>query len=301
MSDRDEILARLKALLESVHCLDDPTLLPEMQGLVQDAQRSQVTETTTADEHVFQGMIGSCPAMLSIRELCRRFALVSAPVLVRGESGTGKDLVAKAIHELGPRAGKPFVSENCAAIPETLLESVLFGHVRGAFTGAVRDHPGHFVTAHKSTLFLDEIGDMPLAMQSKLLRVLQEGEVRPVGGSKVRRVDVRVIAATNQNLEKMVPQGRFREDLYYRLDVLQVGLPPLRERGADIVMLARHLLEAACRRDGRQRTLSPAVEKVIAEARWPGNVRQLQNEMQRAAALVEGSVIESGDLSGELG
>ena len=229
--------------------------------------------------------------MLDVRELCKRFALVSAPVLIRGESGTGKDLVAKAIHELGPRAGKTFVSENCAAIPETLLESVLFGHVRGAFTGAVRDHPGHFVAADKSTLFLDEIGDMPLAMQAKLLRVLQEGEVRPVGGSKVRRVDVRVIAATNQDLEAMVPAGRFREDLYYRLDVLQVRLSPLRERGADIVLLARHLLEAACRRDGRQRTLSPAAEQLISEARWPGNVRQLQNEMQRATALVEGPVI----------
>ena len=221
-------------------------------------------------------------------------------MLVRGESGTGKDLVARAIHELGPRSSKPLVSENCAAIPETLLESVLFGHVRGAFTGAVRDHPGHFVAADKGTLFLDEIGDMALAMQVKLLRVLQEGEVRPVGGTKVRRIDVRVIAATNQNLEAMVPQGRFREDLYYRLDVLQIGLPPLRERGSDIVLLARHFLGEAGRRDGRQRTLSPAAEKVIAEARWPGNVRQLQNEMQRAAALVEGSVVEPTDLSDQL-
>ena len=301
MSDRDEILARLKALLEGARALDDPTLLPEIQGLVQDVQQEQSTQTTTtAGENTFYGMIGDCPAVLAVQELCRRFARVSAPVLVRGESGTGKDLVARAIHELGPRAGKPLVSENCAAIPETLLESVLFGHVRGAFTGAVRDHPGHFVAADKGTLFLDEIGDMALAMQVKLLRVLQEGEVRPVGGTKVRRIDVRVIAATNQNLEAMVPQGRFREDLYYRLDVLQIGLPPLRERGSDIVLLARHFLGEASRRDGRQRTLSPAAEKVIAEARWPGNVRQLQNEMQRAAALVEGSVVEPTDLSDQL-
>ena len=301
MSDRDEILARLKALLEGARALDDPTLLPEMQGLVQDVQQEQSPQTTTtAGENTFHGMIGDCPAVLEVQELCRRFARVSAPVLVRGESGTGKDLVARAIHELGPRAGKPLVSENCAAIPETLLESVLFGHVRGAFTGAVRDHPGHFVAADKGTLFLDEIGDMAPAMQAKLLRVLQEGEVRPVGGTKVRRIAVRVIAATNQDLEAMVPQGRFREDLYYRLDVLQLRLPTLRERGSDIVLLARHFLGEAGRRDGRQRTLSPAAEKVIAEAGWPGNVRQLQNEMQRAAALVEGSVVEPTDLSDQL-
>jgi transcriptional regulator with GAF, ATPase, and Fis domain len=164
----------------------------------------------------------------------------------------------------------------------------------------VRDHPGHFVAADKGTLFLDEIGDMALAMQVKLLRVLQEGEVRPVGGSKVRRVDVRVIAATNQDLEAMVAEGRFREDLYYRLDVLHLSLPPLRERGPDILSLARHFLAVACRRDGRHLTLSPAAEQLIAEARWPGNVRQLQNEMQRAAALVEGEVIEPQDLSQDL-
>jgi len=299
LSDRDEILTRLKALLQTASALDDPTLLPEMQGLVQDAQRAQTAQTTTGGEVAFHGMIGSCAAMQAVQELCKRFAGVSSPVLVRGESGTGKDLVAKAIHELGARAAKPFVSENCAAIPETLLESVLFGHVRGAFTGAVRDHPGHFVAADKGTLFLDEIGDMPLAMQAKLLRVLQEGEVRPVGGSKIRRVDVRVIAATNQDLEALVSKRRFREDLYYRLDVLQVRLPPLRERGADVLLLARHFLAAACHRDGRRRILSPAAEKVIAAAPWRGNVRQLQNEMQRAVALVEGEVIEPQDLSEE--
>jgi len=300
LSERDEILARLKALLETASTLDDQALLPEMQVLVQDMQRAQSAATIAGGPASFHGMIGSCPALLQVQGLCKRFAMVSAPVLVRGESGTGKDLVAKAIHELSPRADKPFVSENCAAIPETLLESVLFGHVRGAFTGAVRDHPGHFVAADKGTLFLDEIGDMPLAMQVKLLRVLQEGEVRPVGGSKVRRVDVRVIAATNQNLETMVAERRFREDLYYRLDVLQVALPPLRDRGPDVLLLAHHLLAAACRRDGRLRTLSPAAEKVIATARWPGNVRQLQNEMQRAAALVETQVIEPQDLSADL-
>jgi transcriptional regulator with PAS, ATPase and Fis domain len=300
LSDREEILARLMALLETARAVDDPTLLPEMQGMVQDMQRAQVAQTTPDRVDTFHGMIGNCPPMRAVQDLCKRFAAVSAPVLVRGESGTGKDLVARAIHELSPRAGGPFISENCAAIPETLLESVLFGHVRGAFTGAVRDHPGHFVAAHKGTLFLDEIGDMPLAMQAKLLRVLQEGEVRPVGGSKVRRVDVRVLAATNQDLEAMVAKGRFREDLYYRLDVLQVGLPPLRDRGPDILLLARHFLAEAGRRDGRRRTLSPAAEKVIAEARWPGNVRQLQNEMQRAAALVETETIEPKDLSGDL-
>jgi len=300
LSEREDILSRLKGLLDAARALDDSTLLPAMQGLVQETQRAQAAEALPHGNASFHGMIGECPAMRAVQALCRRFAMVSVPVLVRGESGTGKDLVARAIHELSPRAGKPFVSENCAAIPETLLESVLFGHVRGAFTGAVRDHPGHFVAADKGTLFLDEIGDMALAMQAKLLRVLQEGEVRPVGGNKVRRVDVRVIAATNQDLETMVSEGRFREDLYYRLDVLQVRLPPLRDRGPDILLLARHLLGEACRRDGRRRTLSPGAEKVIAAARWPGNVRQLQNEIQRAAALVETEVIEAKDLSPDL-
>ncbi|MCK5940391.1 MAG: sigma 54-interacting transcriptional regulator, partial [Planctomycetes bacterium] len=216
-----------------------------------------------------------------------------------GESGTGKERVAQAVHELSPRRAQPFVAENCAAIPDTLLESVLFGHKRGAFTGAIKDHPGHFLAAHKGTLFLDEIGEMPMPMQAKLLRTLQEGEVRAVGDSKVRKVDVRVIAATNQDLERAVKEGRFREDLYFRLNVLRLSLPPLRDRGDDIVVLARRFLAEACRRSGRALRLSAAAEQELGKRRWPGNVRQLQNEMQRVSALTDGPEVGPEDLSVE--
>ncbi|MCC6785547.1 MAG: sigma-54-dependent Fis family transcriptional regulator [Planctomycetes bacterium] len=245
-------------------------------------------------------MIGRCPAILALRDKLTRFARVPSSVLIRGESGTGKDLVARILHQLGPRAKKPMVAENCAAIPETLLESVLFGHARGAFTGAVRDHDGHFVAAHGGTLFLDEIGDTSPAMQSKLLRALQEGEIRPVGSEKVRKVDVRVIAATNRDLEQLVTQGKFRQDLFYRLNVLQLWLPPLRERGEDIVLLARRVLADAARRAGRTLRFSAAAEAVLLRARWPGNVRQLQNEAQRLAALADGPEVGPADLSPEL-
>jgi len=217
-------------------------------------------------------------------------------VLVRGESGTGKDLVAKILHRLSPRRDGPMVAENCAAIPETLLESTLFGHVRGAFTGAVRDHEGHFVAAHGGTLFLDEIGDMPLTMQAKLLRALQEGEIRPVGGEKTRRVDVRVIAATNRDLEALVRTGAFREDLFYRLNVLQLTLPPLRARGEDVVLLARRILADAARRAGRDLVLSQEAEAALCARPWPGNIRQLQNELQRVATLTDGPVVTPADL-----
>ncbi|MFM1871156.1 MAG: hypothetical protein RL398_578, partial [Planctomycetota bacterium] len=206
--------------------------------------------------------------------------------------------VAHALHAVSPRADKPFVAENCAAIPETLLESVLFGHKRGSFTGAIADHPGHFVQAHGGTLFLDEIGEMKPPMQAKLLRALQEGEVRAVGDSKTRKVDVRVIAATNQDLEARVRGGQFREDLYYRLNVLRLALPPLRARGADIVLLAEAFLAAGSA--GRSLRLSDAAKKALLAAKWPGNVRQLQNEMQRVAALADGPEVRPSDLSPNL-
>ncbi|MCC6671036.1 MAG: sigma-54-dependent Fis family transcriptional regulator [Planctomycetes bacterium] len=245
-------------------------------------------------------MLGRSRPMLALRAQIEKFAPARAPVLIHGESGTGKELVARALHVLSPRREQAFVSENCAAIPETLLESVLFGHVRGAFTGAVRDHAGHFASADKGTLFLDEIGDMPLAMQVKLLRAIQEGEVRPVGGTKVRKVDVRLLAATNRDLAAMVQEGRFREDLYYRLNVLQVTVPPLRERGDDVVLLARHILAAAARKSGRSLSLAPDAEAAIRRYRWPGNVRQLQNEMQRVAALAQGPEVQVRELSADL-
>ncbi len=221
-------------------------------------------------------------------------------MLLSGESGTGKDLVARALHEESSRRVENMISENCAAIPETLLESTLFGHKRGAFTGAVRDHPGHFAAADRGTLFLDEIGNMSMAMQAKLLRVLQEREIRPLGGTQTRKVDVRVIAATNRNLVGMVLEKSFREDLFYRLNVLQIELPPLRERGDDILLLAEHFLGVAATDGARALELSDAARKAIASYRWPGNVRQLQNETQRLAALCSAPVVELEDLSPEL-
>jgi transcriptional regulator with GAF, ATPase, and Fis domain len=251
----------------------------------------------TEVEEVWQGLVGTSPAMLQLRALLQRFGPTDAPVLITGESGTGKERVAQALHALSKRAARPLVAENCAAIPETLLESVLFGHKKGAFTGAIADHPGHFLSADGGTLFLDEIGEMRPPMQTKLLRVLQEGEVRAVGDSKVRKVDVRVIAATNQDLEASVRTGRFREDLYFRLNVLRLALPPLRERPGDAVLLARRFLAEACRRAERHLTLSAEAEAVLARARWPGNVRQVQNEMQRVAALCDGVLVRVADLS----
>ncbi|MCA8967634.1 MAG: sigma-54-dependent Fis family transcriptional regulator, partial [Planctomycetes bacterium] len=215
--------------------------------------------------------------MLELRRLIAKFGNTQAPVLITGESGTGKERVAHALHDVSPRREQKFVAENCAAIPETLLESVLFGHKKGAFTGAINDHPGHFLHAHKGTLFLDEIGEMALPMQAKLLRVLQEGEVRAVGDSKVKKVDVRLIAATNQDLEANVRAGRFREDLYFRLNVLRLSLPPLRDRGDDVVLLAERFLAASAATTGRTLRLSDAAKDVLRRARWPGNVRQLQN------------------------
>jgi transcriptional regulator with PAS, ATPase and Fis domain len=205
-------------------------------------------------------------------------------VLLQGESGTGKELVARALHDNSPRAHRPFVAENCGAIPETLLESTLFGHVRGAFTGADRTRAGLFEAADGGTLFLDEIGEMSPAMQSRLLRVLQEGEVRPVGGERVRRVDVRVVAATHRDLPEMVSRGAFREDLYYRLAVIVVRVPALRDRREDIPDLVAHFLRQGARRDV---SIDRAALAAICAAPWPGNVRQLQSEVLRAAVMAE--------------
>jgi Nif-specific regulatory protein len=272
-----------------------------IRGFRQEVDAFLAVATASASEGddgaVWHGMVGKSEPMLKLRGLIEKFARAQAPILIRGESGTGKEVVARILHELSPRAGKPLVIENCAAIPETLLESVLFGHARGSFTGAVRDHEGHFVAANGGTLFLDEIGDTPLAMQAKLLRALQEGEIRPVGSEKVRKVDVRVLAATNRNLEEMVKEGTFREDLFYRLNVLQLSLPPLRERGEDVVLLARRILAAACEKSGRSLHLTPEAEAALQASSWPGNIRQLQNELHRVAALADGPGVVLDDLS----
>jgi transcriptional regulator with PAS, ATPase and Fis domain len=295
----DDLLTDFDALLQRTQT-EAPDLLSEMRARLDEVIASRTVEPATSVEEGWHGLIGECPAMLELRRFIEKFAKASAPVLITGESGTGKERVAQAVHEISRRSKQAFVAENCAAIPATLLESVLFGHKRGAFTGAVADHPGHFVSAHRGTIFLDEIGEMPLPMQVKLLRTLQEGEVRAVGDTKVRKVDVRVIAATNQDLEKAVKEGRFREDLYFRINVLRLSMPPLRDRGDDIAVLARRFLAVAVARTGRPLTLSDQAIEVMLAARWPGNVRQLQNEMQRLSALADGPNIKPSELSPEL-
>ncbi|MEO0650786.1 MAG: sigma 54-interacting transcriptional regulator [Planctomycetota bacterium] len=243
------------------------------------------------------GMIGESHAMQQVFERIERVADADVPLLIRGETGTGKELVARAVHERSGRAQAPFVAVNCAAIPGSLLESELFGHVRGAFTDAVEDRQGHFAAANGGTLFLDEIGDMPLEMQAKLLRVLQEGELRPVGGTKTVRVDVRVLAATHRDLAAMCASGAFREDLYFRLAVVEVALPPLRERDGDAALIATRLVPRLAADVGRPTpSLSPAALEALGAWSWPGNVRELENELRRAIAL-GGESLEPSDFS----
>jgi serine/threonine-protein kinase PknK len=214
-----------------------------------------------------------------------RVTASEVPVRLVGESGTGKELVARAIHDNGARARRPFVVENCASVPETLLESTLFGHVRGAFTGAASTRAGLFDVADGGTLFLDEIGEMPLSMQTKLLRALQSGEVRPVGSERSHQVDVRIVGATHRDLSAMVAAGTFREDLFYRLDVVTVRVPPLRERAADIPLLVTHFLGKHAA--GRKVKITRSAIDRLAAYPWPGNVRQLENELRRALVLAE--------------
>jgi two-component system response regulator AtoC len=231
-------------------------------------------------------IVAASPAMIEVLELVERAAEFKATVLLTGESGTGKEVLARAIHAQSPRRGEAFVAVNCGAIPETLLESELFGHSRGAFTGADRARRGLFVEADGGTLFLDEIGELPLALQVKLLRVLQEEEVRPVGESKPRKVDVRVLAATSRDLEREVAGGRFREDLFYRLDVVRVRVPALRDRREDVPLLVDHFL--AHFRDALGKPVRSVSEEALARLRaysWPGNVRELQNVLERAVIL----------------
>ncbi|MBR9909529.1 MAG: sigma-54-dependent Fis family transcriptional regulator [Gammaproteobacteria bacterium] len=234
------------------------------------------------------GMIGSSATMKNLYSRIHKVAPTAATVLVNGETGTGKELVAKAIHNASPRHHKPMISVNCAAIPETLIESELFGHEKGAFTGAASKSEGLVAAADGGTLFLDEIGELPLEAQARLLRVLQEGEVRPIGSVESKKVDVRLIAATHRNLVQLCREGRFREDLYYRINVVQLTLPPLRDRGKDIIALAESLLERFCREMGKRTLrLTPEAIQSITTYTWPGNVRELENAIQRAVILCD--------------
>jgi DNA-binding NtrC family response regulator len=242
-------------------------------------------------------IIGANPAMVELYKLALRVAGTRSSVLVRGESGTGKELIARTIHHNSPRRGHPFVAVNCSSLSETLLETELFGHVKGAFTGATERRPGLFLEANHGTVFLDEVGDMSLAMQAKLLRVLQEHELKPVGGTETVPVDVRVVAATHRDLEGMVRAGRFREDLYYRLNVVGLRVPPLRERPDDIPILAAHFLIRFGEQSGRPlHGFSPEAMAALVSYSWPGNVRELENAVDRAVALATGSVVEEPDL-----
>lgn len=278
---RHQLVRTVKKALEKYRLLEENRRLREKV-----AQLSKVG-----------GLVGSSPAFRSAMETVRQAAASNATILLLGESGTGKELVARAIHELSPRASSPFVPIDCAAIPESLLESELFGHEAGAFTGATRRKEGRFEKADRGTLFLDEVGEMSPAVQAKLLRAIQEGEFVRVGGTQPVRVDVRIVAATNRDLQQEVREGRFREDLYYRLHVVQIRLPPLRERHGDVPLLAAHFLRRFSEENRREfEGFSPEALRALEAYSWPGNVRELENAIERAVVLARGSRIELEDL-----
>lgn len=247
------------------------------------------------------GIIGESSTLADVFRVLAKVAPTDSTVLVTGESGTGKELLVRALHTMSRRNDKPFVPINCGAIPRELLESELFGHEKGAFTHAIRTKPGRFELADGGTVFLDEIGEMDISLQVKILRVLQEKEIERVGGSGPRKVDVRIIAATNRDLEHEVALGRFREDLYYRLNVIPLQLPPLRERGADILLLAKYFLQRFCERRGRQPlVLAPEAARVLLAYSWPGNVRELENFMERLSILVDDNVVTRAELPAKI-
>jgi len=284
----DEVRLEVKRALESFELAKENA---QLAGALADANTRLRAENLYLRREVerrygFDQILGSSAAMAKVFEVMEKVAETDATVLLTGETGTGKDLVARAIHYAGSRKDRRFVAQNCAALPDTLLESELFGHKRGAFTGAHADKKGLFEVADRGTIFLDEIGETLPGMQVRLLRVLQDGEIRPLGSSDTRKVDVRIIAATNRDLRKDVEAGRFRQDLYYRLRVVELGLPPLRERCEDIPLLAHHFLDFANREMRRKLKgfTNEAMDRLVAHA-WSGNVRELENEIQRAVAL----------------
>jgi len=240
----------------------------------------------------FEQIIGRSPALESVLEQVEQVAPTDSTVLIQGETGTGKELIARAIHNLSSRCGRPFIKLNCAAIPFDLLESELFGHERGAFTGAIAQKIGRFELADKGTLFLDEVGDIPLALQPKLLRVLQEQEFERLGSGRTHQVDVRLVAATHRNLVEMVRRNEFRSDLYYRLNVFPVPLPPLRARREDIPALVKHFVDIYARRMGKEiEHVSPETMSALVSFHWPGNIRELQNFIERSVILTSGDVL----------
>ena len=285
-----------------------PLDIDQLRTLVEQASRkasaARARRTGMREEHdpfVFEGIKGASAAVQGIFEIVRRVAPTNISVLIEGPSGTGKELLARAIHGNSLRRSKPFKPVNCAGLTETLLESELFGHVKGAFTGANTDRKGLFEMADEGTLFLDEIGDMPLTMQAKLLRVIEDGVVVPVGSNKPTVVDVRIICATNQNLRKLIDQNKFREDLYFRIRGVDVLLPPLRERPEDIPLLARHFLEEAVGETGSKVTgITEAAMRILAGYEWPGNIRQLKNAIRTMVVMCDRDKIDIADLPPEM-
>jgi len=264
-------------------------------------QENRANKARLQERFDFQGLVGRSPAIISLVEDLRLIAPSEATVLILGPSGTGKEVVANIVHHNSPRRKGPFVKVNCAALPETLLEAELFGHEKGAFTGAAAKRLGRFLSAQKGTIFLDEVGSMPLATQAKLLRVLQEKEVEPLGSDKSIPVDVRVLAATNTDLEAEVKAGGFREDLYYRLKVVTVDLPPLKDRAGDIALLAEHFLALANEKNNRQvKAISQEALRALAGYPWPGNVRELANVIERGVVLCPGEEIGLKELPAEI-
>jgi len=280
--------------------IDSPLCDPRVAYLVVARGSDDPATVDTSRPTIFSGMVGRAPAMLRIFQLVQNLAESDATVLLTGESGTGKELVARAVHLNSPRCNGPFVAVNCGAIPGELLETELFGHVRGAFTGAVRDREGRFETASGGSLFLDEVGDLPLPLQVKLLRVLQDRTFERVGENVPRTTEARIIAATHLDLHQAVMAGAFREDLYYRLRVVPIHVPPLRERREEIEPLTHHLLARVSARNGRSMILGPDATRALMAYSWPGNVRELENSLEYAVAVGRGQTIHAADLPDEI-
>jgi two-component system NtrC family response regulator len=274
------------------------SVIVERAHLIHQLETENARLTATRSAEALDGVIAASEPMTKVCRLIQKLAPTQATVLLLGESGTGKERLAQALHALSERAGKPMVAINCAAIPENLLESELFGYERGAFTGAVKRTLGKIETADGGTLFLDEIGDMPLPLQEKLLRFLQERAIERVGGRELIQVDVRIVAATHQDLTAAIAQKSFREDLFYRISEVSVTIPPLRERGSDAVLIANYLLTQACKRHGKAALkLSPEAIAAIERYTWPGNVRELENRVNSAVIMAEGKQVTAADLS----
>jgi two-component system response regulator PilR (NtrC family) len=287
----EDAIAAMKA--GAYDYLTKPFKLKEIKSVIRNALSKPIgKDLEEAPAGIFNNLVSHSPKMLKIFNLIKQVGATKTNVLISGESGTGKELVARAIHQISPRNGKPFVTINCSAIPENLMESELFGYVKGAFTGAVTNKKGLFETAHGGTVFLDEIGDLSPLLQVKLLRVIQEREFIPVGDTQTLSVDVRLISATNKDLEQEIIQGRFREDFFYRLNVVHIHLPPLRERREDIPLLAQYFLEKYSRELGKDiRSISSYALDVLMKYNFPGNVRELENIIERSVALENSNIV----------